>query len=80
VVVQLDIDAAGQFRWNGEALAGRDALDARLREAATRPEQPELHLRPDRAAKYEYVAAALAGAQRAGLQKVGIVGSEQFAR
>jgi hypothetical protein len=39
----------------------------------------EIHMRPDRAAKYEVVAGALASAQRLGLTKIGLVGSEQFA-
>jgi biopolymer transport protein ExbD len=79
-VVQLDVTPAGTFRWNGETLSGRAELEARLRDAAAQPEQPEIHLRPDRAAKYEFVAAALASAQRLGLAKIGLVGSEQFAR
>ena len=79
-VVQLDVTPAGAFLWNGEALADRAELEGRLREAAaTQPEQPEIHLRPHRAAKYEQVAAALASAQRLGLTKLGLVGSEQFA-
>ena len=77
-VVRLDIDAAGRFLWNGEALAGRAALDEKLREAAAQAEQPEIHVRPDRRAKYEAVAAALTSAQRQGLLKIGIVGMEQF--
>jgi biopolymer transport protein ExbD len=80
-VVQIDVTPTGRFLWNGEALADRAELDARLQAAAaTRPEQPEIHLRPDRAAKYDAVAAALASAQRLGLTKIGLVGSEQFAR
>jgi biopolymer transport protein ExbD len=80
-VVQIDVTPAGRFLWNGEALADRAELDARLQAAAaTRPEQPEIHLRPDRAAKYDAVAAVLASAQRLGLTKIGLVGSEQFAR
>jgi biopolymer transport protein ExbD len=79
VVVQLDVNAAGQFVWNGELLADRAALDARLAEAAAQTEQPELHLRADRHAKYAPVAAALTSAQRAGLVKIGLVGTEQFA-
>jgi biopolymer transport protein ExbD len=78
-VVQLEVNAAGQFVWNGETLADREALEARLREAAAQPEQPEIHLRPHRRAKYEPVAAALTSAQRLGLVKIGIVGMEQFA-
>lgn len=79
-IVELQVAPSGAFVWNGEALAGRDALVQRLREAAARAEPPEIHIRPDRAARYEFVAAALALAQGAGLQKIGIVGSEQFAR
>ncbi|NNU44634.1 ExbD/TolR family protein [Ramlibacter montanisoli] len=79
-VVQLEVNAAGQFLWNGEALADRAALEARLREAAAQPEQPEVHVRADRKARYEPVAAVLSSAQRAGLVKIGLVGTEQFAQ
>lgn len=78
-VVQIDVTSAGVFVWNGEPLAGRAELEARLRAASAQPEQPEIHLRPNRAAKYDTVAAALAAAQRLGLAKIGLVGSEQFA-
>lgn len=78
VVVQLDVQPGGRFAWNGEPLADRAALDARLREAAQQADPPEIHLRPHRQAKYDSVAAALSSAQRVGLQKIGIVGGEQF--
>jgi len=78
VVVRLDIDAAGRFLWNGEPLADRAALDAKLHEAAGQAQQPEVHVRPDRRAKYDAVAAALTTAQHEGLVKIGIVGMEQF--
>lgn len=77
-IVQIDITPAGQYLWNGEMLTDRGALDQKLREAAAQPEQPEIHLRPDRRAKYENVAAALSSAQGLGLQKIGLVGDEQF--
>ena len=77
-VVQIDITPAGIFLWNGQALAGRAELDARLQQAAGAQPEPEIHLRPNRAAKYEVVAAALASARRVGLNKIGLVGSEQF--
>ncbi|HUR89370.1 MAG TPA: biopolymer transporter ExbD [Ramlibacter sp.] len=79
-VVQLDVTPAGEFTWNGETLKGRAELEQRLRDAATQTDPPEIHLRPDARAKYEAVAVALATAQRFGLQKIGLVGSEQFAR
>jgi biopolymer transport protein ExbD len=78
-IVQLDVDAAGHYLWNGEPLADRAALDAHLREAAHAAQQPEIHVRPDRRARYAAVAAALSSAQGAGLVKIGVVGAEQFA-
>ena len=80
VVVRIDVNPGGQLLWNGEPVADRAALEQRLREAAAEANQPEIHLRPHRQAKYEMVAATLSSAQRSGLLKIGIVGSEQFGR
>ena len=77
-VLKIDIDNAGRIWWNGETLPDRATLEEKLAGAAAQAVQPELHLRPDKAAKYEVVAAVLASAQRLGLTKIGIVGSEQF--
>ena len=77
-VVRIDVLPGGQLLWNGEALAGREALEAKLAAAAAQADAPEIHLRPDRTAKYDTVAGVLAAAQRHGLAKVGLVGSEQF--
>ncbi|RYF18205.1 MAG: biopolymer transporter ExbD [Comamonadaceae bacterium] len=80
VIAQVDVLPGGLYLWNGEPLADRAALEAKLREAARQPEQPEIHVRPHRQAKYDAVAAALTSAQRQGLLKIGVVGTEQFAR
>jgi biopolymer transport protein ExbD len=80
VIVELAVNAAGQFVWNGELLPDRGALEVRLRDAAQAPQQPEIHVRPDPHARYAPVAAALTSAQRLGLQKIGVVGTEQFAQ
>jgi biopolymer transport protein ExbD len=77
-IVKLDIDNRGVTYWNGEVVADRGALEAKISAAAAQSVQPEIHLRPDRAAKYEIVAAVLAASQRLGLTKIGIVGAEQF--
>ncbi len=79
VVVKVDVDAGNVIRWNGQPLADRAELEARLQEAARVQPQPELHLRAHARAKYEAVAAVMAGAQRNGLSKLGILGAEQFA-
>ena len=77
-VVTLDIEASGALLWNGEAVADRAALEARLKAAAAQPDQPELHLRPSKAVDYGVVAMVLASAQRLGVTKLGMVGNEQF--
>jgi biopolymer transport protein ExbD len=78
VVVKIDVDANSVINWNGRPLAGRADLELKLTEAAAIQPQPELHIRSHAKAKYEAVALVMASAQRLGLNKLGIVGSEQF--
>jgi biopolymer transport protein ExbD len=77
-VVKIDIDANGTTYWNGEVVADRAALEERIKAAAAQVPQPEVHLRPDKASRYSVAAGVMASAQRLGLTKIGIVGSEQF--
>jgi len=77
-VLKIDIDGNSTVYWNGEVVADRAALEEKLKGAAAKQLQPELHLRPDKDAKYDVVAGVMASAQRLGLTKIGIVGSEQF--
>jgi biopolymer transport protein ExbD len=77
-VVKIDIDPSSAIYWNGEVIASRAALEEKLAASAAQAVQPELHLRPDKHARYEVVAAVMASSQRLGLTKIGIVGSEQF--
>ena len=77
-IMKVDIDFAGVIYINGEPVADRAAYEERFALEAAKPVQPELHLRPDKKAKYEVVAGVMAAAQRLGLTKIGIVGSEQF--
>ena len=80
VIIKLEVDANDVMYWNGKALAGRADLDAKLQEAANLQPQPELHLRAHAKAHYETLVAVMANAQRLGLNKLGILGSEQFAQ
>ena len=77
-VVKLDIDDQSRIYWNGEVVADRPTLESKMTESAQQQVQPEVHLRPDKDAKYAVVAGVMASAQRLGLTKIGIVGSEQF--
>jgi biopolymer transport protein ExbD len=79
-VITVDVDFDGTIYWNGDVVADRAALEARLTEAAAQPVQPEVHLRPNKLAEYKDVAAVMASAQRLGVTKLGLVGNEQFVR
>jgi biopolymer transport protein ExbD len=77
-VLKIDIDARGVIYFNGEEIANRATVEEKFKAYAAQQVQPELHLRPDKAAKYDIVAMVMASAQKLGLTKIGIVGSEQF--
>jgi biopolymer transport protein ExbD len=79
IVVRVDVDETSAMFWNGEPLPDRAALELKLTESARMQPQPEIHIRSKGKAKYEAVATVLAAAQRNGLNKLGIVGTEQFA-
>src|SRR4249920_1318144 len=73
-VVTIDVDFDGTIQWNGEVVADRGALEVRLREAAAKAKQPEVHLRPNKLVSYKSVALVMASAQRLGVTKLGVVG------
>jgi biopolymer transport protein ExbD len=77
-IIRIDVDFDGQIGWNGELVTSRGDLEARLLGVATRADQPEVHLRPNKLVEYETVAMILASAQRLGVTKIGLVGNEQF--
>ena len=77
-VVKLDIDEKSQIYWNA-VIVTKAELELKMTEAVAKAEQPEVHFRPNKLAKYDVVATVLAASARIGLTKIGIVGSEQFA-
>jgi len=78
VIIRIDVDFDGTIGWNGEIIPDRATLESRLEQVAAEPDQPEVHLRPNKLVTYKYVAMILASAQRLGVVKIGIVGNEQF--
>lgn len=78
-VVEVDIDFDGTILWNGVVVPDRASLETQLASIAAQPDQPELHVRPDRLTDYKYVVEVLATAQRLGVQKIGVIGYEQLA-
>jgi biopolymer transport protein ExbD len=77
-VVKIDIDEKSVVYWQGVAVADRAELEAKMEAAAARPLQPEIHIRPNRLSSYNTFAEVMVSAQRKGLQKLGVVGAEQF--
>ena len=77
-IVRIDVDFDGTIGWNGEIVPTRAELQAKLYRIAQQPDQPEVHLRPNKLVTYKHVAMVMAEAQRLGVTKIGIVGNEQF--
>jgi len=77
-VIDLEIDYDGLILWNGTAVNGIAALDGYFKQEADLEPQAEIHLRPDRRAKYDVVANVLASAQRHHMVKIGFVNITQF--
>jgi biopolymer transport protein ExbD len=78
VVVDLEIDFDGTPLWNGRAVPNRATLNRYFETVASQVNQPEIHLRPNRLAKYDAVARTLADAQRLGVKKIGFVGTNEY--
>ncbi|AUN31729.1 biopolymer transporter ExbD [Niveispirillum cyanobacteriorum] len=77
-VITIEVDFDGTVIWNGTVLNSREEMEQQMQLKAAQQPQPEVHLRPNKLVKYKYVAAVLASAQRLGLNKIGMVGNEQF--
>lgn len=77
-VVKIDVDAKSVVHWQGVPVASGVQLEQKMKEVSELAVQPEVHLRPDKQARYEVVASILAATKRSGLTKIGVIGSEQF--
>jgi biopolymer transport protein ExbD len=70
--VLLSVDAQGSYYWN-EAKMADELLPDLLKAEAGKDPQPQLHIRGDKAVRYERVAQAMAAAQQAGVKKIGFI-------
>ena len=74
--IRLSVDEKGQYFWN-EIPSSDEAVQSQLKAAALQSPQPELHIRGDKAARYERVAQVMAAAQQAGVKKIGFITEPQ---
>lgn len=79
VINKLFLNAAGTAFWNDIPMDS-DRLQVRLETMAKDPAKPQLHFETDARARYERFDQLVAMIKRAGVEEVGFVGNDQFAK
>jgi biopolymer transport protein ExbD len=77
-VINIEIDPDGTMVWNSQTVPDIRTLDSYFRQEAMKDPQPEIHLRPDRRARYDVVANVMASAQRAKMVRMGFTNVAEF--
>ncbi len=75
--IQIDIDAQSMVYWQGLPVSAA-GLDENMKAIAPQTPQPEVHIRPDKASQYAVFANVLSSSKRLGLNKIAVIGAEQF--
>ena len=75
--IQIDIDAKGAVFWQGRPVSAAE-LEQDMVQLTQLPQQPEVHIRPNKNAQYAVFANVISTAKRKGLTKIAVIGSEQF--
>ena len=70
--ILFSVAADGSDYWNDQKIADAEVAPRLLAEAGKTP-QPELHIRGDKAVRYERVAKAMSAAREAGVRKIGFI-------
>ena len=70
--INIVVAKDGDVFWNNELVDDRKLL-ARLKDVAVRTPQPEVHIRGDLNARYEFVGRVVYACQRAGILKIGFI-------
>ena len=78
-IIQLDIDFDDSILYNGNPTQ-LEQLDGYFRTESQKPDQPEIHLRPDKRSHYDMTAKVLAAAQRNHMEKIGFVNTTEFSQ
>ena len=77
--IQIDIDAQSVVYWQGLPVSAAE-LDEKMKVVATleSQSQPEVHIRPNKDSQYAVFANVLSSSKRLGLNKIAVIGAEQF--
>jgi biopolymer transport protein ExbD len=71
--IVISVDKEGDIYWGQLLMADTNALFEKLKVEAVKDPQPEVHIRGDQNARYEYVGKVVFTCQRAGILKVGFI-------
>jgi biopolymer transport protein ExbD len=71
--ITIAVDREGGIYWNEKKMANKEVLLGYIKEAAVRVPQPEIHIRADREARYEFIGRVMYAIQRGGIVKVGFL-------
>ncbi|MEZ5564801.1 MAG: biopolymer transporter ExbD [Gammaproteobacteria bacterium] len=77
-MITINIDYDGTITWNGTPVPSLAILDGYFRAESDKVPQPQVAIKPDARVKYNIVDQVLASAQRNHIEKMGLVGDEQF--
>jgi biopolymer transport protein ExbD len=75
--IQIDIDEHSVVYWQGLPVSAKD-LDEKMQLVSQQPVQPEVHIRPNKDSQYAVFANVLSSSKRLGLNKIAVIGAEQF--
>ncbi len=71
--INLSVDKDGKIFWNQKLIPDTNALFEKLKVEAVKVPQPEVHIRGDQDARYEFVGRIVYTLQRCGIVKVGFI-------
>jgi len=75
--IQIDIDAQSVVYWQGVPVTAEE-LDEKMKAISQQNSQAEVHIRPNKDARYAVFANVLSSSKRVGLTKIAVIGAEQF--
>ena len=75
--IQIDIDEKSTVYWQGLPVTALE-LDEKMTAISKVEPQPEVHIRPNKTSSYAVFANVLSSSRRIGLNKIAVIGAEQF--
>ena len=71
--IVIAVDPEGNIFWNNAKVPDTATLFEKLKQIAVQSPQPEVHIRGDKVARYEFIGRVVVTCQRAGILKVGFI-------